>query len=608
MRRKAFLIVAVSLVASVAAATQQGDITAAIRDGAVLKPTIQADCTMVQGDVSYLFDGVLSRSGEPVAWSAQRCLVNASDLPVTVSYAIPDAFVPGESVVVTGITFAQGWNTADGSGIGYGAGNDKAHSFRMPGTWTLEGSNDGATWSQIVAVDGLTTNDYPVVKYNGANDWCGQTFSFVNWRSFRQYRIIISGVTASTTYLQMSEIKLHGLYGGTVVQPDPERIDITAAVRAAGDLRTLDSNLELLAAYYGLEKAFDGSCTAAGTDRFIASTNSTKTALSTGGAWISYEISDAFGRNADVIATGYTFDTQTGHGHAKARMPKAWKFQAHDGNDWVTLDSWDDFTMYDTVVVDSVDQFAYTFNFTNNVPYRKYRFLITEQNTGDLAESLRVIQFSELRIWGYVAADIGGTSVGLSAEHPIDLTTVSTNGFFTPALASTCDTIIGGSVNNLFDGKCDQNSRFLVQLENNPLVVEYEIPDSFLREREILVTNYAIVAYTGHASYADRMPRTWKLEGWCADRTGTEGWHTIDSRTGFSGYVTDLEAQTHSASFDLSANVMNCRKYRFVFSEMQAPVNGNKQFQVAELFLSGKWGEGISEAPPPPKGTMVIFK
>jgi hypothetical protein len=72
--------------------------------------------------------------------------------------------------------------------------------------------------------------------------------------------------------------------------------------------------------------------------------------------------------------------------------------------------------------------------------------------------------------------------------------------------------------------------------------------------------------------------------------------------------VTDLDARTHLASFDIPENVTSCRKYRFVFSEMQAPVNGNKQFQVAELFLSGKYGQGISEAPPPPKGTMVIFK
>ena len=82
----------------------------------------------------------------------------------------------------------------------------------------------------------------------------------------------------------------------------------------------------------------------------------------------------------------------------------------------------------------------------------------------------------------------------------------------------------------------------------------------------------------------------------------------IDSREDFAGYVTDTSAKTCSASFDLSANVTSCRKYRFVFSEMQAPVSGNTQFQVAEIFLSGKWGQGISVLPDPPKGTMVIFK
>lgn len=601
MRRTAFLIVVVSLVASVAAATQQGDITAAVRGSGLLVSVVTPIGNAVSGSAGLLCDGVLSR--QDTNWAKQRYLWNTNAGPVDFTCTIPDEFVPGEDVVVTAITFAVGSDSADGSTQhGY-------YAQRMPSSWTLEGSNDGTDWTVISRVSGYS--GYSQHNFENHFDTYQGTVDFHNWKSFRRYRVTVTDVVDAAGihgyFLQLTEVKLHGLYGGEIVQPAPERIDITAAVRAAGNLRTLDSNLEPWGTAYGLEKAFDGSCTSSGTDRYLASVDSTKTALANGGAWISYEISDAFGRNADVIATGYTFDTQTGHGHAKARMPKAWKFQAHDGSDWVTLDSWDDFTMYDTVVVDSAEQFAYTFNFTNNVPYRKYRFLITEQNTGNLAESLRAIQFSELRIWGYVDVDIGGTSVGLSAEHPIDLTVASTNGFYNPILSSSYNAMVSGpTVTNLFDGK--RNDRFLVQLENDPLVVEYAIPDSFLPGREILITNYAIVAYTGFANYMDRMPRTWKLEGWCADRTGTEGWHTIDSRTGFSGYVTDSEAQTHSASFDLSANVMNCRKYRFVFSEMQAPVNGNAQFQVAELFLSGRYGQGISVAPPPPKGTMVIFR
>ena len=600
MRRTAFLIVAVSLVTSVAAATQQGDITAAVRGSGLSVSVATPIANAVSGSAGILCDGVLSRQDN---WAKQRYLWNTNAGPVDFTCTIPDEFVPGEDVVVTAITFAVGSDSADGSTQhGY-------YAQRMPSSWTLEGSNDGTDWTVISRVSGYS--GYSQHNFENHFDTYQGTVDFHNWKSFRRYRVTVTDVVDAAGihgyFLQLTEVKLHGLYGGEIVQPAPERIDITAAVRAAGNLRTLDSNLEPWGTAYGLEKAFDGSCTSSGTDRYLASVDSTKTALANGGAWISYEISDAFGRNADVIATGYTFDTQTGHGHAKARMPKAWKFQAHDGSDWVTLDSWDDFTMYDTVVVDSAEQFAYTFNFTNNVPYRKYRFLITEQNTGNLAESLRAIQFSELRIWGYVDVDIGGTSVGLSAEHPIDLTVASTNGFYNPILSSSYNAMVSGpTVTNLFDGK--RNDRFLVQLENDPLVVEYAIPDSFLPGREILITNYAIVAYTGFANYMDRMPRTWKLEGWCADRTGTEGWHTIDSRTGFSGYVTDSEAQTHSASFDLSANVMNCRKYRFVFSEMQAPVNGNAQFQVAELFLSGRYGQGISVAPPPPKGTMVIFR
>lgn len=603
MRKKAFLIAAVALAGSVAAITQQGDITAAVRGSGLLVSVVTPIGNAVSGSAGLLCDGVLSR--QDANWAKQRYLWNTNAGPVDFTCTIPDEFVPGEDVVVTAITFAVGSDSADGSTQhGY-------YAQRLPSAWTLEGSNDGTDWTVISRVSGYS--GYSQHNFENHFDTYQGTVDFHNWKSFRRYRVTVTDVVdaagAHGYFLQLTEVKLHGLYGGEIVQPAPERIDITAAVRAAGDLRTLDSNLELWGTSYGLEKAFDGSCTTAGTDRYLASTNSTKTALATGGAWISYEISGAFGRNADVIATGYTFDTQTGHGHAKARMPKAWKFQAYDGSDWVTLDSWDDFTMYNTVTVDSAEQFAYTFNFTNNVPYRKYRFLITEQNTGNLAESLRAIQFSELRIWGYVAADIGGTSVGLSAEHPIDLTGASSSGFYTPVSASSYEPMYSDmKVASLFNGKVI-SERFMVQLETDPLVVEYTIPDSFLPGREIVITNYVIAAFTGYNYYVNRMPRTWKLEGWCADRTGTEGWHTIDSRTGFSGYVTDLDARTHVASFDIPENVTSCRKYRFVFSEMQAPADGgNIQFQVAELFLSGRYGQGISVAPPPPKGTMVIFR
>ena len=537
MKKAAILIAVVSLVWSVAADTQQGDITAAVR-GSGLSVSVETPIgNAASGSAGLLCDGVLSL--QDANWSSQRYLWKTNAGPVDFTCTIPDGFVPGEDVVVTAITFAVGANTQAGEGHGY-------YRNRMPSTWTLDGSNDGSSGTTISTVSGYA--DYSQHNFENHFDTYEGTVEFLNWKSFRRYRVTVTDVVeapagSNNYFLQLTEVKLHGLYGGTVVKPNPERIDITAAVRAAGGLRTLDYNLEQVDASHGLEKAFDGQITSNGADRFLASADSTKTALANGGAWISYEIPDAFARGADVIATGYTFDTYTGHGNALKRMPKAWKFQAYDGNDWVTLDSWSDFTMYDTEVVDSAEQYAYTFNFANNVPYRKYRFLITEQNYGDLDETKWGVQFTEVKIWGYVDVDIGGTSVGLSAEHPIDLTVASTNGFYTPLLSSTYNAMAAGSsVTNLFNGK--SNDRFLVQLGADPLVVEYEIPNSFLAGREMLITNYVLVSRTSYAYYMERMPRTWKLQGWCADRNGTEGWHTIDSRAEFAGYVTGSSTDT----------------------------------------------------------------
>ena len=600
-----------ALLACVATAeTLSGDFTTAIK-AAGLEPTVTRESMEPHSEDNTEFDGWIAATNSAGTWISNRNLIKRSDSafpasPAVYTYEVPAAFVPGEDVVVTGISFAIGASNNTGGKWG-------SHINRLPTDWTLDASHDGSSWTNILTVSNCTiyrdvNNATNVYWYTERN------VPFHNWRSFRHYRLTITKTGCSDdeteTYpMQVGEIMFHGLYGGTVVQPAPKRIDITAAVRDAGDLRTIDANLEPWGGSYGLEKAFNGSCAADGAERYLSSTNSAIAALADGGAWISYEISDSFGRGADVIATGYTFDTYTGHGWALARMPKAWKFQAYDGNGWVTLDEWEDFTMYDTVEVDSVNQYAFTFNFTNNVPYRKYRFLITRQYNDNLAASYRAIQFSELRIWGYVDAGIGGTSIGSSAEYPIDWTFAYTNNCFAPQLSCThVSTFAYNSVTSLFNGVT--SDRLLLQnvADSDSIVVGYEIPASFLYGRETLITNYTLMVWTDWAYYAQRMPRTWKLQGWCADRLGQEAWQTLDSHTGFDGYVTDTAAKSYSASFDLSSNVTSCRKYRFVFEEMQAPVNDRKEFQVTEIFLSGKWGQGISTPPDPPKGTMVIFR
>ena len=600
MKRMIVCAGAALLAGAATAETMAGDLTTAIK-AAGLEPTVTRGS--VTSDEKKEFNGWIVGTNSVGTWVTERNLVNRTvsafpASPAVFTYEVPAAFVAGEDVVVTGISFAIG--ASNNTGGKWGKNVD-----RLPTDWTLDASHDGSSWTNILTVSNCTI--YRDVK-NATNVYwyTERNVPFHNWRSFRHYRLTITKTGCSDdeteTYpMQVGEIMFHGLYGGMVVQPEPQRIDITAAVRDAGDLRTIDANLEPWGGSYGLEKAFNGSCAADGVERYLSSTNSAIAALADGGAWISYEISDSFGRGADVIATGYTFDTYTGHGYALARMPKAWKFQAYDGNGWVTLDEWEDFTMYDTVEVDSVNQYAFTFNFTNNVPYRKYRFLVTRQYNDNLAASYRAIQFSELRIWGYVDAGIGGTLIGSSSEYSFDWTSAATNMYFTPTLSCFgMQSVMGGMVADLFNGKT--NDRFLLNMdEDAPLVVEYEIPGGFLSGRETLITNYTIVGYTGWASYMERMPRTWKLEGWCADRVGQEAWRTLDSRKDFDGYVTDTAAKTCSASFDLSANVTSCRKYRFVFSEIKAPVNGNRQFQVAEIFLTGKWGQGISTPPLPPR-------
>lgn len=281
--------------------TQRGDITAAIRASGK-KVSVTAPGTEPENMVNTLF--------------ADRYLSEANDFnPIAIDFDFGSEFVAGEDIVVTGLTFTVG---------GIGGNYWGNHKDRMPKSWVLSGSNDGINWSEISCVSGFAgyadagkVDNQPI--YSGS-------VAFVNWRSFRRYRIYVTESTGQATYmLQISDVVFSGYYGGMVVQPEAVETDITAQVRAAGKQRA-ETNLGGMVG--SAADLFDGLF-GYNNNRFLSATG-TPTAES---PWtVDYVIDDAFARSADVIVTRYLLDVDKRFNDALKRLPKSWRLLIFTGD------------------------------------------------------------------------------------------------------------------------------------------------------------------------------------------------------------------------------------------------------------------------------------
>ena len=637
VRGFAFALVAVVAATACATEPQQGDLTSAIRDGARLAAVV-GGTQGSSGTLSSLFDGVLSRSGSPKPWSSQRWYINAAGKPangVVFTYDVPEEFVPGEQVVVTGVTFAVGWNTADGSGTGW-YGNEGYHT-RMPSAWTIEGSNDGGnTWTLINDVSGF--NGYSDTRWYGEDqdstdtnigkDTYEGTKGFCNWRSFRKYRITITANRGATSlFCQLTEIKLHGIWGGTIPSTPP-LVDLTAAARAVNG-GTPSANVPEYDTVALLANAFNGSDSDG--NRYLSRNAETLVALTNGGVWVCYAFNETFMPNADVVATGYTLDVSTQHAYSLERLPRAWKFQgSNDGTSWTTLDEHANFNLWQYAPCGNYSTIAFTFRFGNNASYRRYRILITRlwgdgpfvDERSPMPDTAKIIQFSEVAIFGHAGANIAGTLPQAEIAYPIDIMYEGRgNGgnHFVPAYSDSDHVPDAGyKLGNLFDN--DEGTRILYTLDEDladgedffPYVISYAMPDSFLAGKDIVVTNYTIETKKWNWA-TQRLPKSWRLEGFVGDR-----WVTLDRQENFTGWTIETgvypglngnPADRLSASFDLPDNPYSVREYRLRILAVggEADIGGNRvrQIQISELKFFGKWGDKLGKTPP---CTIVILR
>lgn len=585
------LVLAASLTTIVhAGSTQSGDITAAIRAAGLSTSVVVEPSATADGTSPKLVDGLL----------VDRYLTACGEGPVVFNMSLPDGFVSGEDVVVTGITFCV--NTKWGS-----------YAARMPKSWTVEGSNDGAVWKTISTVSGFG-------EYSASGDVYRGTSSFLNWKSFRAYRITVTEATGSATYfLQISEISLLGMYGGTIVQPDPELIDVTKRVRDAGK-QTCRTNAGFADASLDADCAYNGIW--GKTDRYLSNSTTTKALFDAGKSVdIDYCIDDAFCSGADIVVTAYTiysdltqFTTTT-----LPRIPKSWQLQgSNDGVNWTTLDTITGFSDWGTKLVederDHVDHthYCYTFKFVNSTSYRQYRLSVSELY--DRSKSGDMVQISEIQLFGYLDVEIAG-KVGKTMEGmELKITAHEASGKYAPSITiSQIDDTTGthaGKVADLFDGS--YNSEMLLRMGTDadelayaPIVIGYEMNSSFLESKDIVLKSYKLVALSTAGLANRRLPKVWRLEGYIG---GT--WRRLDSRRDFSDWSIDSDKKVYYAEFNLPNNQYSCRNYRLLVSEVSGlsqldTRTAMHQLRMSEIELKGEWGTGIAK-PWEPKGSFII--
>ncbi len=411
------------------------------------------------------------------------------------------------------------------------------------------------------------------------------------------------------------------LFGAATPESGLTRIDVTAAVREAGDLRTVTANVTPRSDTYALEKAFDGKA-AAQTDGLFsdydnAGQTPVKDAYAAGGVTLEYAIDASFAADKDIVIDGYSILSVASVAHALNRLPGTWQFQAYDDatSAWVTLDARTAYAGWtENLTYDGTKQAGSRFRFVNSKSYRKYRFLImapywktagvwTDEEAA--TNNKGALQISEIQLFGYVADGIDGTvNTGLLdltafvREGGDEFRTVESN------LKANSDDL---KLENLFDGI--GSNRFFSNYadsvkpayENGGAWVEYIFDEAFAPNADIVATGYSISVST-NSSFAHalkRMPCDWAFQGY---DEAENAWKTLDAYHDFTCWETVDVSGTPSLGFRFDfPNAAAYRRYRLLISRQYwgragiDPVSSNLgALQLSEIQIFGYLGTNIA--------------
>ncbi|UII23845.1 basic secretory protein-like protein [Fulvivirga ligni] len=215
---------------------------------------------------------------------------------------------------------------------------------RDPLNWTLQGSNNGTSWTTIDSRNGV---DFP-------NRFQKKTFSFSNSTAYTYFRLNM--VNNGDGALQLAELELIGTF---------EQTDITNLGGTISAQYSDSPNNE------DISKLIDNS-------------SSTKYLTFHQSAWVQFQASGS------PVVSAYTL---TSANDAAARDPLNWTLQgSNNGSSWTTLDSRNG--------IDFPNRFQKkTFSFSNSTSYTYYRLNMVNNGAG-------ATQLAEWELLGTVSDDL----------------------------------------------------------------------------------------------------------------------------------------------------------------------------------------------------------
>lgn len=411
------------------------------------------------------------------------------------------------------------------------------------------------------------------------------------------------------------------LFGALTDDSGLTRLDVTAAVREAGDAKTVSANVTVRSPSYALEKAFDGKASditdGLFSDYDFNGATPVKDAYAAGGVTIEYAIGDTFAPGKDIVIDGYSILAATNIAHIANRMPSTWKFQGFDesARDWVTLDERTAYVGWsEGISYDETPQLGSRFRFANARAYRRYRFLITAaywQTAGVWTEdeatknNKGALAISEIQLFGYVGDGIDGKAgmglldlteavreVGDACRH------VGSNLTFLESVGSLGHLVDGLPGTRIF---ADYEPSVKSAYESGGAWVEYAFDEAFAPGADIVATGYSILCSTNSnfSHVLKRMPCDWKFQGYSET---AKDWVTLDAYHDFTCWETVDCAGTPCLGFRFDfPNSAAFRRYRLLVSRQYwgragiNPVDANYgAFQLSELQIFGFLGKGIA--------------
>lgn len=627
------LLSSMGIALAASAETLVGDITAAVRESGITPPcqvmpelpdgTPCAHEANGGAGCSGLFDGI-----KP----SERYLLNdgfSETKPFVVYYQVPDGFLPNEDIVVQGISFHA---VAQESGATWGSSQ-----ARLPIDFTIEASNDSQNWTRI-----CTRIGYTAIKINNSEE-TGKLISeerrcdFVNWASYRRYRIYVTktGAMADSFPIQIGEIQLHGRYGGTITPSTQTTAgDLTQAVRGCEDYNIKDLGLKVSHADEGgggpTTTFFDGnrsdyeSCERLGTlqsQRYMIKNESLATESE---VVLTYDVPDYFRPGEEVVLTGIAFEVGSScvgsdieernlFGDPAKRTPTSFRIEGLvESQGWVTIVEYgtDEFKSSNYKVfkhthsqtgVEYADYTQATAVFANTLGARRYRVVLTGSDvTNGKYSNTYAYQISEVMLYGVWGEKV---TFDLPTEK-IDITAaVRASG----AAAAACSVGVYSSPDNAFDGiyggkagdtasGTGSENRFLSEqvpaddIASGGAWLSYSILPGFYNGADVVVTEYTMDVWVGSGSALGRLPKDWKLQG----SSDGEEWTTIDERKGFFAWETiartdsDGNLSHHYAYTFRFKNSRSFRRYRILYGALCDATADRMQF--AEVVFRGYVG------------------